>query len=478
VNRPVVFPWAFPVLLALTAGATLVLVHLPEVAPRLVADGALALDGPALCLLGVLAATVLAAGLLGLASRAREAHAYAVLLAALAALTWAAASSSLDLAAATVFWAAGWILAAAAVGRLGGPEPLEAAVKLHGLGAAGTLILMLGAVLAAGLAGTSHLLEAGQLLTSLRDSPVLARTAARVLMVGMALAAAWVPFHLWAPDGLSAARRPVALILAVAAPLAATLALARLLFAFEPALAALQINWRGALFAFAALTALVGGSVALAQRDAARLTAYFTVVQCAELIPALGTTPGDAHLLAGAAVAHLLALVPVWLALGAWADAAGGPTDFARLAGWGRSRAVPALLWVSALGLAAGFPGGARFALRPALAQGVAPSLAWPLLLALSAIAQWAVVMRLARVLFLDAPQPAAVISAPPEAPAPAASPIAGAPPASVGAGAAQRSWPAWVLVALALACELWIALSGRLLPPGGAAQQILFPGG
>jgi len=459
-NRPTVFPWAFPALLALAAGAALLIAQLPRETPRLLAGGAFALDGPTVRLLGVLAGAVLAAALLGLASWAREAHAYAVLLAALAALAWTAAAASLDLAAAAVFWAAGWILAAAAVGRLGGPEQIEAAVKLHGLGAAGTLILILGATLAAGLAGSSHLLEAGQLLGSLRDSPVLARTAARVLLVGGALAAAWVPFHFWAPDGLSAAPRPVALILAVAAPLAAALALARLLFAFEPAFAALQINWRGALFAFAALTALVGGSVALAQRDAARLTAYFTTVQCAELIPALGAAPGDAHLFAGAAAVHLAALAPVWLALGAWSDAGGGPTDFARLAGWGRARPVPALLWVSALGLAAGFPGGARFVLRPELAQATAPSLAWPLLLALSALAQWAVVMHLARVLFLDAPAAKAAPAAPAALPA------------------APRSWPAWALVALALGLEVWLALSGRLMPAGAAVQQILFPGG
>jgi hypothetical protein len=121
---------------------------------------------------------------------------------------------------------------------------------------------------------------------------------------------------------------------------------------------------------------------------------------------------------------------------------------------------VPALLWVSALGLAAGFPGGARFVLRPELAQATAPSLAWPLLLALSALAQWAVVMRLARVLFLDAPAAEAAPAAPAALPA------------------APRSWPAWALVALALGLEVWLALSGRLMPAGAAVQQILFPGG
>jgi len=471
-------PWAFPVLLALAAGAALVLAQLPRETPRLLAGGDLAFDGPAMRLLGVWAGAVVAAALLGLAARADEAQAYAVLLAALAGLAWAAAASALDLAAAAVFWAAGWILAAAAVGRPGGAERTEAAVKIHGLGAAGTLILMLGAALTAGLAGSSHLLEAGQLLNSLRDSPVLARTAARVLLVGGAFAAAWVPFHFWAPDGLSAAPRPVALLLAVAAPLAAALALARVLYAFEPALAALEVNWRGALFAFAALTALVGASVALAQRDAARLTAYFTVVQCAELIPAVAMVPGEAPGFAAAAAAHLVALAPAWLALGAWSDAGGGATDFARLAGRGRARPVPALLWVAALGLAAGFPGGARFALRPELAGATAPSLAWPLLLALSALAQWAVAMRLARVLFLDAPAPGG--GGAPGAPG-AAGPAAAAARGAVAApprAVAAPEWPAWGLVALALALHLWLALSGRLLAAGPAARQVLLPGG
>jgi hypothetical protein len=32
--------------------------------------------------------------------------------------------------------------------------------------------------------------------------------------------------------------------------------------------------------------------------------------------------------------------------------------------------------------------------------------------------------------------------------------------------------------VALALGLEVWLALSGRLMPAGAAVQQILFPGG
>jgi NADH:ubiquinone oxidoreductase subunit 2 (subunit N) len=450
--------WAVVALLTLAAGAGLALAQLPRLAPQLLASGACALDGSTLFLLEILSLAALAAALLGLTSSVRPPQAVAVLDAALAAAAWAAAAAMLDLTAAALLWAAGWVLAAAAVGRSGEPERLEAAVKVQGLGAGSALVLVLGAALCAGLAGSTHVLEVGQLLGSLRDSSVLARAAVRALLVGLALAAAWVPFHLWAPDGLSAAPRPVALVLAVAAPLAAALALARLVFAFEPTLNALQFNWRGGIFAFAALTALVGGSVALVQRDAGRLVAYLTTVQCAELAPALVQTPGDARLLLTAAAAHLAALAPVWLALGAWSGAGGESTDFALLAGRGRARPAWALLWVAALALAAGFPGGVRFALRPALALAGQPPALWGLLLALSALVQWAVVVRLARALFLDLPaEPGGSL------------PVRGSP---------WRARAAWALVALALAAEIALAMGGRLSHAAPPGWQKLLPGG
>ena len=365
------------------------------------AGGEWVVDGPAAVYFLALSAAVASGALLASVPGAEPGAGAALVLAALAGAAWGAAASVLDLGVQAALWSAGWILAAAAVGQGGGPERLEAAVKTQGLGAAAAIAILLAAALLVGLAGTTHLLEAGALVGTHSDSSVLALSAVRILLAGLALAGAWAPFHYWAPDGLGSATRPAALVLAVAAPLAASLALARTLFAFEPALDALQVSWRGGLFAVSFLTAAVSGSVALVQRDAARLTAYLTVAQSAEILPSLCGHPGDAHAWITAAGVHTLSIVPLWLALGAW-SAAGRTTDFERLAGKGRAHPTTALVWLAAMALAAGFPGSARFAWRPALAGTGGDPVAWTVCLLVAALLPWAATARLARVLFLE----------------------------------------------------------------------------
>jgi NADH:ubiquinone oxidoreductase subunit 2 (subunit N) len=441
-------------LAALGLGAAMFfLARLSALPIHLGGGGEWVLDGPATFYFLALAAAVASGALLAWTPGAGADSGRALVLAGLAGAAWGVAATVLDLGVSAVLWSAGWILAAAAVGQGGGPEHLEAAVKTQGLGAAAGIALLLAAALLVGLAGSTHLLEAGALLATHTDSSVLALSAVRILLAGLALAGAWAPFHYWAPDGLGSATRPAALVLAVAAPLAASLALARTLFAFEPALDALTVNWRGGLFAVSFLTAAVAGSVALVQRDAARLTAYLTVAQSAEILPSLSARPGEAGPWIMAAAVHTLSVVPLWLALGAW-SAAGRPTDFERLAGKGRAHPATALLWLLAMALAAGFPGGARFAWRPALAATGGDAVAWTVCLLVAALLPWAATMRLGRVLFLEGAEQDATRAT---------------------NGARGFAW-GFVLCALALLVAAWLTWSGA--HAGGAAWGTLLPGG
>lgn len=402
------------------------------------ASGEWVLDGPAAFYFLALAIAVASGALLAWAPGTGQDQGRALVLAGLSGLAWGAAATVLDLGVAAVLWSSGWILAAAAVGQGGSPERLEAAVKTQGLGAAAGIAILIAAALLVGLAGTTNLLEAGALLGTHTDSSVLALSAVRVLLAGVALCGAWAPFHYWAPDGLGSSTRPAALVLAVAAPLAASLALARTLFALEPALDTLAVNWRGGLFAVSFLTALVAGSVALVQRDAARLTAYLTVAESAEILPSLCGHTGDARPWVIAAAVHTLSIVPLWLALGAW-SAAGRTTDFERLAGKGRAHPVSSVLWLAAIALASGFPGGARFVWRPQLAQTGGDPVAWTVCLLVAALLPWAAMARLARVLFLEG---------------------AAAEPARVAGPSRASAW-AFALCALALGLAAWLAWSG-----------------
>jgi NADH-quinone oxidoreductase subunit N len=330
---------------------------------------------------------------------------------------------------------------------------MEASVKLLGLGTAAALILILGAALVAGLTGSTHLLEAGYLLNTLPDSATLALITTRVLLVACALIAAWVPFHLWAPDGLSAAPRPMAAVFAVAAPLAGTLSLSRVLYALEPSLDGLGVHWQGGLFAIAILTVLLAGSVALVQRDAARLLAYITIIQCAELLPAVAAAPRDPGALGTAALGHALALVPAWLALAAWSEADSRGTSFDRLAGEGARTPARAILLAAAVAMAVGVPGGVRFLSRPETALWATPQAGWGALLVVSTVLQWAAAVRLFRVLFLESIHDAERTT----------------PRAEVSA--------AWAVVVALLAAELSAVLVGW--PPVlSGAWKTLLPGG
>jgi NADH-quinone oxidoreductase subunit N len=435
------------------AAAALLLAWLPGLTPRLLVAGDFALDGPVRLVHWLVGGTAAAAALVTAASRPGRSALLSLALTVTAAGAWLAAASSIDLGVMAVLWGAGWILAAAGLSRASNPLRIEAAIKMLGLGGAAAMILVLGAALVAGLTGTTHLLEAGYLLTSLPDSTILALAATRILLVACALAAAWVPFHLWAPDGLSAAPRPVAAVLAVAAPLAAVITLSRVLYSLEPSLNALSVHWQGGLFAIAILTVVVAGSVALVQRDAARLLAYITIVQCAELLPAVVMAPRDAGVLAVAASGHVLALVPAWLALAAWNEADGGATSFERLAGEGARAPLRAVLLASAVALAVGIPGGVRFLSRPETALWATPQAGWGTVLVVSTVLQWAAVVRLFRVIFLEArPEPE-------------------------GRTQEGRMSPAWVVVALLLAAQVSVVLAGW--PPGlDGAWRVLLPGG
>ncbi|MFB4316050.1 proton-conducting transporter membrane subunit [Actinomadura sp. 21ATH] len=156
---------------------------------------------------------------------------------------------------------------------------------------------------------------------------------------------AQLPFSFWlsrAMDGPS----PVSALLHSATMVAAG---AYLLLRLEPLLAA--TGWAGPLVAWTgALTALLLGAVALAQRDLKQLLAASTCAQVGFMVLAAGAgaiAGGAAHLVAHAAVKSLL-----FLCAGAWLTAL-GTRDLGGLRGAARRhRLVGAAFTVGALALA------------------------------------------------------------------------------------------------------------------------------
>ncbi|MEW2355006.1 proton-conducting transporter membrane subunit [Spirillospora sp. NPDC029432] len=175
---------------------------------------------------------------------------------------------------------------------------------------------------------------------------------------------AQLPFSFWlsrAMDGPS----PVSALLHSATMVAAG---AYLLLRLQPLLAA--TGWAGPLVAWAgALTALLLGAVALAQRDLKQLLAASTCAQVGFMVLAAGAASiagGAAHLVAHAAVKSLL-----FLCAGAWLTAL-GTRDLARLRGAARRhRLVGAAFTAGALALA-GLPPLSLWATKGAILTAVA----------------------------------------------------------------------------------------------------------
>lgn len=420
-------------------------------------DASFAWDGPGRALVIVAAVSVAAAALVFATGRPAAGELTGLASAAGAGALAILASLSLAVDQVALLWGAAWILASVSAAA-GGPARLEPAIKMAGLGGAAALTLLLGAALLAALAGSTHLLEIGYAALGLPESPLLARAALRIYLVGLAACAAWVPFHFWAPDGLSGTGGLRAAVLGVVFPLAAVLCLARATYALEPTLAAAGVGFGGGIYAISLLTVGYAGSVALVQQDAGRLLAYLTVARAGECLAAAVSGPRPEGQLAGAFVAHASAVAPAWLALAVLAMERRGTTEgeelrFTALRGWGRRAPGRAAVLGLAAALAAGAPGSALFLWRPSAALGTGSPQSWGLLLALSAALQWAAVVRLVRVLLLEEPEGAAP---PPEE---------------------RRLARLWWALAAVLAVQMALSFSSRLLAPLGAAWSTLLPG-
>jgi len=154
-----------------------------------------------------------------------------------------------------------------------GRDYLEASFKYQVLGTVGTLCLIAGMGLMYGRTGT---LSFGEL--SAADGVAVP---AALLLTGLALKAAFVPFHAWLPDAHSTAPSPDSALLSL------------LFVAFAPGGAFSTV-----LLVVGGLSILAGALLALMQGDMKRLLAYCTISQMGYVL--LGLAVGTPLALVGA----------------------------------------------------------------------------------------------------------------------------------------------------------------------------------
>ncbi len=148
----------------------------------------------------------------------------------------------------------------------------EAGLKYFVLGALSSGLLLYGASLVYGYAGTTQF--AG-ILTTVQDGVPLGLLLGLVFMLaGLAFKVSAAPFHMWTPDVYEGSPTPVTAFFATAPKVAAIALIARLV---QDAFGGVPDQWGQVLAALAVASMFLGSVAAIGQRDIKRLMAYSSI---------------------------------------------------------------------------------------------------------------------------------------------------------------------------------------------------------
>lgn len=161
---------------------------------------------------------------------------------------------------------------------------LEAAIKYLFISAMGTLFLLTGIAALYATFGTLNMADIGRLLSG-GARPLLAQTAALMLMCAFLLKSAVFPFHFWQPDFHTTAPTPVSAMLSSVIVKAGVYGVIRVLTLFFTAEARLVGD---VLIVLGLVGVFFGGLTALRTYDAKRLLAYSTLAQVGFILIGIG----------------------------------------------------------------------------------------------------------------------------------------------------------------------------------------------
>ena len=148
----------------------------------------------------------------------------------------------------------------------------EAGLKYFVLGALSSGLLLYGASLVYGYAGTT--LFSG-ILSTVNDGVPLGLLFGLVFMLaGLAFKVSAAPFHMWTPDVYEGAPTPVTAFFATAPKVAAMALIARLV---QDAFGGVAGQWSQVLAALSVASMFLGAIAAIGQRDIKRLMAYSSI---------------------------------------------------------------------------------------------------------------------------------------------------------------------------------------------------------
>lgn len=168
----------------------------------------------------------------------------------------------------------------------------EAAIKYFLLGSFASAVFVYGvALLYAGTGEFEIIAMRGFLTNFVVLSPAVMLIGLGLVIVGLGFKVSAAPFHSWAPDVYQGAPAGVVGYMAAMAKVAGFIAIARILLT---GLDALESTWLPIIATIAALSMLVGSTLALVQGDVRRMLAYSGVAHAGFIMTGVvgGTTEG------------------------------------------------------------------------------------------------------------------------------------------------------------------------------------------
>ncbi len=265
----------------------------------------------------------------------------------------------------------------------------EAALKYFLLGAFSSGFFLYGVALVYGYAGSMQFAAIDAAMRNSDDNRSLLLIGMGMLTVGLLFKVGAVPFQSWTPDVYQGAPTAVTAFMSAATKVAAFGAIMRL---FYVAFGSERWSWQPLFWVIAIITMVLGAVLAIAQTDVKRMLAYSSIAHTGFLLTGvLGLSavtdrvPGEITSLQ----AVLFYLVTYgFLTLGAFAlvsivrDAAGETTHLARWAGLGRTEPVVAGIFALLLLGMAGIPLTSGFTGKWAVFEVAGAAGAWPVVVA------------------------------------------------------------------------------------------------
>jgi NADH-quinone oxidoreductase subunit N len=357
-------------------------------APKVVADGVVSVDGPALFLQGTLAALAIASVLLlseignrtdpdASVGRGLPTESFPLALFAVGGMMLFVSATNLLLLFVALEILSLPLYLLTGLARRRRILSQEGALKYFLLGAFSSAFFLYGLALLYGYAGTTSFagIRAATLVVGSND--VLLYAGLALLGVGLLFKVGAVPFHAWTPDVYQGAPTPITALMAAGTKVAAFGGLVRVLYVIG---GEVVWDWRPAVWAVAILTMVVGAVVAVTQQDVKRMLAYSSIAHAGFLLTGVAAANN-----AGLRGVLFYLLAYGFTVFGAFAvvtlvrDKDGEATHLSKWQGLGRRSPVVASVFAFFLFALAGIPLTSGFSAKFAVFEAAVEGRATPL---------------------------------------------------------------------------------------------------